>query len=278
MADVASQVAYPTVAQVLNRARAFVNDSFQGGAGRILTNQAAFSTEYINAALEDIQDRIGANNITLIKDNVFLGPLLPIAAPNPATQVYVDYTGFYNGTLYQVTPPVVLPSDCIAVLECWEQQTGSGQPFAPMTQPMYGLPSTWQGPGFGFWEWRQDRINMLGATASNTLRIRYESRYSPIAADNASTSQSSTPNDNWQTTQIKILASVNALAHVVAYFYARARGSQFAPLLQTDGEKYALSIVRRYVRRDQATPYYRQAYGQPNKSINTLGSGGLGGN
>jgi hypothetical protein len=171
----------------------------------------------------------------------------------------------------------VLPSDCVAVLECWECLTGSGQPFTPMTQPMSGLNSGYQGPGFAVWEWRQDRINLPGSTVTEDLRIRYESRLVPIAADNSSTSTGA-PNDNWQTTQIKILASVNALAHVVAYFYARARGAAAAPLLQQDGEKYQRSIVRRYVRRDQATPYYRQPYGPSDKSINSLGFGRFGGN
>lgn len=263
--SVQSQSAYPTAAKVMRRARAYVNDAFQGGNGRILTNQAPFSVEFLNGALEDLQDAIGNNGITLIKDNVILGPLTALPGVNPATQTFVSFQGYFNGTQMVALPK--LPSDCRAVLRVWEREVGSGLPFVPMTQPQEGLPSTWQGQCVGLWEWRQDRINMMGSTLNEEIRIRYESQLQEIAADSTT--------DDWQNTEIAILSSVNELAHFVAYFYARARGAQAAAIMQADGETYKRRIIRRYVRRDQATPYQRVPYGQDGTRSDSL-SGGSG--
>ena len=85
---------YPTVGQVMNRARALVNDAYQMGAGRILTNKAPFTVEYLNSALEEVQERIRNNGvITLTRDNVLVGPLPPLAASDPTQQTSLAYTG-----------------------------------------------------------------------------------------------------------------------------------------------------------------------------------------
>lgn len=116
------QAAYPTAEQVMNRARAFVNDSFRGGKGRILTDQAPFTSEYLNSALEELQDLIGNNGvITLIEDNVILAGITPVAAINPATQVFISYEGYYDGAAMHALP--VLPSNMRAILKVW-----SGRP------------------------------------------------------------------------------------------------------------------------------------------------------
>lgn len=247
--QVTPQSAYPTAEQVMNRARAFVNDAFRGGKGRVLTDQAPFTIEYLNSAFEELQDKIGNNGvITLIKDNVILGPLTPVVAPNPNVQTFIDYSGYFDGTTMHANP--VLPADCRAVLKCWEQQIGSNLPFQPMRQPQEGLTSSYQGQYLGFWEYRQDRINMIGSTTTEQIRIRYESRF-PVLI-NA---------DSLADTEIAILSSVNALATVVAYNYARARGAQAMQVMQADGERMMRYIVRRYTRRAQSINYNRKPYG-----------------
>lgn len=248
--QITPESAYPNAEQVMNRARAFVNDAFRGGQGRILTDQAPFSVEYLNAALEELQDRLSNNgSITLIKDNVILGPITPIPAVDPTKQVFISYTGYNDGTTNHATP--VLPSDLRAIYEVWEQIEGSGLPFQPMMQPQGPLPSQYQGPYLGLWEYREDRLYMLGSTSTEQLRIRYESRQPVIASGS-----------NLADTQIGILSSVNALATIVAYVYARARGAAALPVMQADAEKMMQYIVRRYVRRDQSINFQRRPYGQ----------------
>jgi hypothetical protein len=248
---VVTQSAYPTCGQVMNRARAYVNDSYRGGAGRILTNQASLSVECLNGAFEELSDKIGNNGgITLIKDNVILTPIPALPQPDPAVQIQITYNGFFNGVEMLSGP--VLPSDCRAPLKLWERQFGSGLPFVPMTQPMEGLPSAFQGQWLRFWEYRQDAICLCGSTITEELRLRYETRFPVIAPDS--------PDDDWQNTEIDILSSVNALATIVAYNYARARGSPGAAIMQADAEKMMRYIVRRYTRRAQAIPYHRKPY------------------
>lgn len=239
--------AYPTCEQVMNRARAFVNDAFRGGAGRILTDQAPFTIEYLNSALEEIQDDLGNSAvITFLRDNTILSPITPVAV-NPATQIFISYEGFFNGTV--MVPLPALPSGCISVLRLWERQTGSNQPWQPMTQPKDGLPGVYQGQWLCYWEYRGDRIYLIGSTTTEDLRMRWEERYAPLSDPTT-----------FATTSIKILASVNALAKIVAYNYALARGAA-AATMQADAERFKRYIKRRYSRRGQRIGYNRQPYG-----------------
>lgn len=247
-----NQSAYPTAGSVMQRARAFVNDAFRGGSGRILTDQAPFSTQFLNAALEELQDKIGNNGvITLTRDNYILTPLGALAGPDPAVQTWIGYDGFYDGV--NLNPLPNLPSDCVAVEELWERQLGSGLPFKPMTQPIEGLPSILQGPWLNIWEYRADKIYMTGSTQTEELRMRYQCRQVPIAPEDAS---------SLDDVQISILASVNALATLVAYNYARARGAQQAEIMAADCDKMMRYIVRRYTRRSQRVVRQRRAYGE----------------
>lgn len=243
------QSAYPTAEQVMNRARAFVNDAFRGGKGRILTDQAPFTIEYLNAALEELQDKIGNNGvITLLRDNVILGPITSLPASNPAIQIFIAYEGFFNGTT--MLPLPVIPSDCRAVIKLWQRQVGTNLPFFPMMQPQQGLESVYQGQYLNMWEYRQDRIYLTGARTNMELRMRYEARQ-PVITDASALAD----------TQIGILSSVNSLATVVGYVYARARGAAAMAVMQTDGEKQMRYIVRRYTRRRQGINYNRMPYG-----------------
>ena len=255
-------VAYPTAEQVMNRARAYANDSYRQGKGRILTDTASFSIEYLNGALEELQDKISNNgSITLIKDNIILGPITPVSG-QPATQIYIGYDGFFDGTKIQPLP--VLPSDLRAPMKLWERQVGSNLPFREMRQPQEGLPSCFQQPWLGLWEYRQDRIYFTGSTITEEVRVRYESRLLSLAAD-----------DDFANTEIQILSSVNALAVLVVYHYAVARGAAAAQIMAADAEKQMRYIVRRYTRRAQSVPYHRKPYGDQGNGVNGSWGSGL---
>jgi hypothetical protein len=245
-------VPYPTAQAVMNRARAYVNDAFRGGAGRILTNAAPFTVEYLNGAFEELQDKIGNNGvITLEKDNVILTPIPPIASPDPAARVKIAYTGTFNGLVWAATP--FIPGDCVSVKKLWMRQTGSNLPFQMIGQAREGLSDQFPNNQFlTCWEYLTDMIVLTGASAACDIRIRYECRQPVIATE--------TPENLWDDISINILASVNSLATIVAYLYARARGAQAAPQLQQDGERMMRYIVRRYTRRAQGVPYRRPAY------------------
>lgn len=240
----------------MNRARAYINDSFSGGAGRVLTDQAPFTIEYLNGALENLQDRLrDYEAMTLIRDNYIMSPIAPpVPLPNPEIQINVSFIGFFDGVTQHATPK--LPADLIVPITLSERETGSGNNFGEMYVPQGGLPSSWQTQYLGVWEWRGgqsgDAIWMVGATTSRDIRLRYQAVLAPIAP--------STQQNPWSDTQIAIQASVEALAHLVAYRYARARGAQAAAIMQADADGAIHSILNRYVKQSQGTRYERQPY------------------
>lgn len=243
------ETAYPTTEAVMNRARAFVNDAFNGGAGRILTDAAPFTVEYLNAAIEELQDELdNVGVISFIVDNVILTPVTPVVTIDPEAQVSISYTGYFDGTTNHDTP--ALPSDCILVERLWETITGSALPFRPMIEhPSGALPSRLQGTYLCDWEYRGDAIYMLGSTSTEDIRIRYHTRFLPVQPGSISSD-----------VQINILASTNAIATLVAYNYARARGALQSNIMQADAEKQKNLIKNRYIRRAQQTPANRIAY------------------
>lgn len=244
-----TETLYPTAEAVMNRARAFVNDAFNGGAGRILTDSAPFTIEYLNSAIEELQDELdNIGSITLIIDNVILTPVTPVVAINPQVQVNISFTGYFDGTTNHSLP--ALPGDCILVDKVWEAITGSSNPFTEMHQcPSGALPSRLQGTYLREWEYRQDAICMVGSQSTEDLRIRYHTRFLPIGAGSTLSN-----------VQIGILASTNQIATLVAYNYARARGAMQANIMQADAERMKALIKNRYIRRSQFTPTSRHPY------------------
>jgi hypothetical protein len=252
---------YPVVEDVMNRARAIINDAYQNGAGRILTDGAPFSVQFLNDALEELQDELrdyGA--ISLIYDNYIMSPITPVVTINPQVQVYVGFTGYFDGTTLHALP--TLPGNMLAPLALEEILTDSGLPFMPMGQPQQGLCSAYQNEFLGEWEWRAgpsgDAIWMRGATTSRDLRLRYNAQLSPIAA--------SSPTNPWTNINILVQASTRAMALLVAYAYARARGAQMAAALKMDKDKALRSIKNRYILQSQGIrreriPYSRDSQG-----------------
>jgi hypothetical protein len=128
---------------------------------------------------------------TLIRDNVLVN--LPANSVNgPGVQTNLSLQGYFDGGVLQTTP--TLPNDLLFPLFLWEQQTGSGISFVPMTQPQAGLPSTMiQGSSLGVWEWRggssgyipgqtgNDALWFIGSIVPTTIRLRYQSALAQFA-------------------------------------------------------------------------------------------------
>lgn len=245
---------YPTAEAVMDRARAFVNDAFRGGQGRILTDTNPFTVQFLNSALEELQARLRNRGvISLTYDNVILSGLTPPKVIGPGQQQRVAFQGFFDGALWHPTP--ALPQECLQVLEVWEQQNGSGLPFQPMTQQR-PLQDRCQGPWLQCWEWRQDSIILIGSTVIENLRIRFQAQLAPIAP--------ATAENPLTNVTINILASVNALAKLVAYNYALALGAPAAQAMADDAERYVRLITNSYTRQNQRVDYRRRQFGDGN--------------
>jgi hypothetical protein len=239
---------YPTAEQVMNRARAIINDMQISTAGQILTDSAPFTLDYLNNAIEEVQEYLAINGVTSnLIDDYILTPITPVATQDPSVQIFISTDGYYDGSVMHATP--ALPPDIIVPLKCWQRQTNSGQWFQEFMQPQDGLCSYIPGPYFSRWEWRQDRLNFNGATNTLDVRIRYEASISQVA-----------DNSDFSNTTIRIRDGLRALAYMVATLYSDARGSAQAPLMRQNAETQMNRIVNRYTRRDQRIAYRRGSY------------------
>jgi hypothetical protein len=242
---------YPIAEDVLNDARAMINDMLRTTGGTILTDTQTFTNTYLNMAIRRVQRELANNGITSnIRDDVILTPLTPAVGSDPSIQVYVSSLGYFDGA--NVNPSPTLPADLIFPLELWERQTGASSQFIPMMQPQEGLNSRMPGSYFGQWEWREDRINMTGSTMTEDLRVRYEAAIPRIAVPQSPAT--------YATVSIPIRDGEDALSAAVALQYARTRGSALRQEAKQwfDDEMYQL--INRYVRRDQRIAYRPRGY------------------
>jgi len=251
---------YPNVEAILTFARAVINDQLRNNQGQILTDNASFTLDFLNMAIEECQEYLANNGITTqLIDNAIVSLS---ATPNldPSCQIFLGYTGYFDGTNMHTTP--VLPSNLINPLRIWQRQTGGAGQFYPMHEAKDGLQSYQPGSIFGSWEWRQGAIYMVGASQANDIRMRYEASFLDL-----------TTNVNFSQQVVTIPQSRRSLGLLVAKYYAISRGSPQVQMVQGWAEEAMNQIINRQVRMDQRTPIRPQGYRSGGGSID----GSLGG-
>jgi hypothetical protein len=242
---------YPIAENVLNLARAGINDMQRSTAGSILTDTANNTNVYLNAAVRRVQRELANNGITSnLRDNVILTPLTPAVGSDPSIQVYVSQVAYFDGANMNPTP--ILPADCLIVYEAWERQTNSAAQFQYMVQPQEGLQSRMPGSYFYQWEWREDRMNMNGSTITEDLRIRYEATIGRIAVPVAPLT--------YANVTIPITDSEDVLASAVVLQYSRTRGSAMRQEANQWFADEMFQLINRHVRRDQHVSYRPRGY------------------
>ena len=254
---------YPSLSGIMNYVRALINDSQAGetntpGEGQIFTNDPSISPfvqPMINASIREVYRElrnIGAP--TLIKDNVIISGLTPVfganglAVPDPAVQVYLGYSGYYDGNT--MNSNLYLPSDLLYPTEVWERQTTTNNPFRKMQQPQDGMPSRSQGPRLGQWEWRNDNIWFVGSIQTNDVRLRY---YCALPQFFSATL-------DFESTFVPVLDSLDAIALKTVAKYARMLGSPGLPDAIAEAKEQMFQLKNQYTRRAQSIDYSRQVY------------------
>jgi hypothetical protein len=274
---------YPLVEDCMILARSLVNDTFPGatatpGEGQILTDSSTispFTIPFINSAIRRVYRKLGNSGVaTLIQDNYILTNLPPIdgangvGVPDPATQVAITYSGYFDGTTLHDT--LKLPLNCLAVLKMWERTNGSNSDFGEMTQAMAGLPSAQQITYLGDWEWRGgsvtvssspvfgDGVYMRGCVLATDVRLRMSVSLPAQVSGSGS---------DFSTLQIPVLDCVDAVANYIAAFYTAARGEDDpdvlgrSQILLKAGDEYTMELANRQIRQKQAVGYQREPYG-----------------
>lgn len=163
-----------SVESAANLIRAIVGDMIYTEAGEIITDSSPYMFVLLNDTLQWFGEECANHGIDTFEKETILTPLTAVTgtpATDPATQVDISDTGYFDGTINHATPQ--LPTDLTVPLRLWERQTGSQEDYIPMKERLDGLPSQVPSSRFGMWEWREDGIYMPGAIQSNDIRLRY---------------------------------------------------------------------------------------------------------
>ena len=131
----------------------------------------------------------------------------------------------------------------------WERATANTtDTFVPMEKFMSGggmlnlQPSTY----LRLWEWREDKVNLIGATQAITVRIRYE-KVLPLLT--------------LGTDPVQIRSATDPLGFATAALAARSRGARaLAQDLLGTAQMATENLIERYVRPEQTKGRRRMPY------------------
>src|ERR1700693_437004 len=101
----AQSTTYPIADDVMQLARAMVNDMLRTTSGQILTNKAPFTVPLLNSAIRRVQRYFANNGLqNYVKDNVILPNMPPAASNDPSMQVSVSVNGYFDGVSSHAQP------------------------------------------------------------------------------------------------------------------------------------------------------------------------------
>lgn len=242
-----TQAPYDTAEYVLDLARSIANDAALSLAGNLLADDQPYTYTLLNQAWRTLQRKLANSGYeTLIKE-VLLNDFTPIVTAEAGLQVYFNWTEYWNGSNVYETP--VLPQDCIVPLRLWERTAGTVQQFVEMRPVNDGLPSISQASMFRYWDWRNDKVYMLGALQANDIRVRYCAYLADIVQQENGT------------TVVPIMRCADALANYIVWAFARARGSPLAGQFMTAGDDCTKQMLTYTSRKRQRGSHRRIPYG-----------------
>jgi hypothetical protein len=223
--------AYSQAEDALTLARALVNDT----AAVVFTDTLLMP--FLNSAYRGLQRELAENGVSVLAEQQDLE-----LDSDPVTGI--------TPTEISDTSSPQLPTDCLAPHMLWERATANtGDVFVPMEKFTSGgsmlnlQPSTY----LRLWEWREDKVNLIGATQSITVRIRYE-KVLPLLT--------------LGTDPIQIRSATDPLAFATAALAARSRGARaLAQDLLGAAQMATENLIERYVRPEQTKGRRRMPYG-----------------
>ena len=229
--------AYAQAEDALNLARALVNDS----AGVVFTDTMLMPL--LNSVYRGLQRALAENGVSVLVEQQDIELDLN------------DSTGVTNTEISDVSSPQ-LPADCLMPHMLWERATANtGDAFVPMEKFMSGggmlnlEPSSY----LRLWEWREDKINLIGATQSITVRVRYEKVLPQLTLG---------------TDPVQIRSATDPLGYATAALAARSRGARaLAADLLGAAQAATENLINRYVRPEQVKARRRKPYGYRQRVI-----------
>jgi len=223
--------AYSQAEDALTLARALVNDT----SGAVFTDTLLMPL--LNSAYRGLQRELAENGVSVLMEQQDIELDL------------VGTTGVTNTEISDVSSPQ-LPTDCLMPHVLWERATANTcDVFVPMEKFTSGgsmlnlQPSAYM----RLWEWREDKINLIGATQSITVRVRYEKVLATLTLG---------------TDPVQIRSATDALGYATAALAARSRGARALAVDLLGAAQTAIeNLINRYVRPEQTTGRRRKPYG-----------------
>jgi hypothetical protein len=243
--QVGQGAAFDRAEYVLNKTRAITNDVMESNAGDILTDDWPATWEYLNIGQRMCQEYLSANGVETNRAETFLTNLTPVANSDPATQVWLSQSGYYDGADNHKVP--ALPADIVTPLRVWCRFSGTQSPFVQVDPAKDGIDGfAVQIPYPTVYDWRGNTMVFPGFTQTNDIRIRYDKYF---------------PDLTGPTSVIPYPRMAIALAYMTAYVFANARGDQAAGGLKGDAYEQLDNIVSSSIRKRQRQGVSRRAYG-----------------
>jgi len=215
--------AYSQAEDALTLARALVNDA----SGAVFTDTLLMPL--LNSAYLGLQRELAENGVSVLMEQQDIELDL------------VGTTGVTNTEISDVSSPQ-LPTDCLMPHVLWERATANtGDVFVPMEKfTGGGSMLNLQPSGYmRLWEWREDKINLIGATQSVTVRVRYEKGLAALVLG---------------TNSVQIRSATDALGYATAALAARSRGARALAVDLLGAAQTAIeNLINRYVRPEQPT-------------------------
>jgi hypothetical protein len=229
--------AYSQAEDALNLARALMNDS----AGVVFTDTLLMPL--LNSVYRGLQRELAENGVSVLAEQQDIE--LDVNASSGVT----------NTEISDASSPQ-LPTDCLMPQMLWERATtNTTDVFVPMEKFMSGggmlnlQPSSY----LRLWEWREDKINLIGATQSITVRVRYEKVLPQLTLG---------------TDPVQIRSATDPLGYATAALAARSRGARaLAADLLGAAQQATENLIQRYVRPEQVKARRRRPYGYRQRVI-----------
>ena len=229
--------AYSQAEDALGLARALMNDA----AGAVFTD--AVLLPFLNSAYRALQRELAENGVSVLAEQQDLA-----LATDPVS-------GVTQAEISDTSSPQ-LPTDCLAPHMLWERATANtSDVFVPMEKFTSGggMLNLQPSQFLRLWEWREDKINLIGATQNVTVRIRYEKILPLITAG---------------TDPVQIRSATDPLAFATAALAARSRGARaLAQDLLGTAQMSTDNLIERYVRPEQTRGRRRRPYGHRRRVI-----------
>lgn len=229
--------AYSQAEDALNLARALVNDS----AGVVFTDTLLMPL--LNSAYRGLQRELAENSVSVLAEQQDLD-----LEPDPTS-------GITSTEISDVSSPQ-LPTDCLMPHMLWERASANtADVFVPMEKFTSGgsmlnlQPSSY----LRLWEWREDKINLIGATQGIMVRVRYE-KILPLLT--------------LGTDPVQIRSATDVLGFATAALAARSRGARaLAQDLIGAAQMATENLIQRYVRPEQTKARRRMPYGNRRRIV-----------